>query len=246
MIPKQIHQVFIGFDIPHKNLDEFPVFVSQQKKTMKHCQEYGIDYKLWSEKDCNELLKTKYPHYEEFYNSMRYGVQKADFIRYLILYEYGGLYIDLDVCPIENIRDVFSQDVYFVKWDNCKKNLPYNAILGSSPKHKIFKDIIDHCIESYKEKESMEIYHTRVGRFVFQTTGHLMVERVLKKYPFVGRWNVLRIHTKEGTIVEGHYPLFEDYSVSSWYVDHHRTGSQAGIKKKPTSQYFFFPSTNAL
>jgi mannosyltransferase OCH1-like enzyme len=231
MIPRQIHQVFLTFSENPKTLEDYPVFVSQKEKTMKHCKEYGIDYKFWSEKDCNELVKTKYPHYDDFYHSMRYGVQRVDFIRYLILYEYGGLYIDLDICPINNLRDVFTKETYFVKWDNCKKNLPYNAVLGSAPKHRIFKDILAHCLESYKEKVTMECYETWVGRFVFQTTGHLMVERVLKKYPFVGRWNVMRIHTKEGTIVEGHYPLFEDYCISSWYNEHHHTGPRAGRKK---------------
>jgi mannosyltransferase OCH1-like enzyme len=216
MIPRNIHQVFGVFD-DGKKLEDFPIFVSQQKKTMKHCKEFGLPYKLWLKKDCDKLLNDVYPQYKEFYHSMRYGVQKADFIRYLILYEYGGLYIDLDIAPLRNLNVAFTSDVFFVKWEEDTRNLPYNAVLGSIPKHRIFKEILEHCIESYREKEDMEIYNQWTGRFVFQTTGHFMLQRVLAKHPFVGRWSVLRIHKKDGTIEEGDFVLFEDFNISSWY-----------------------------
>lgn len=34
--------------------------------------------------------------YRDVYNSYPYAVQRWDMIRYLILYEYGGIYADLD------------------------------------------------------------------------------------------------------------------------------------------------------
>lgn len=46
----------------------------------------------------NELLK-KYPQLHHLSKQFTRKVQKADLVRYLIIYEYGGFYFDLDCRP---------------------------------------------------------------------------------------------------------------------------------------------------
>tara|TARA_R100001244_G_scaffold126337_1_gene96657 strand:+ start:2017 stop:2721 length:705 start_codon:yes stop_codon:yes gene_type:complete len=217
MIPQVIHQVF-GVFIEGKPMTDYPIFCSQQKLTEEHCETFGINYQFWDDSRISKFMETNFPEYIEFYVNLREDIQRADFIRYLILYHHGGLYLDLDICPIKNLNMVWGNDLFFVKWATDTTGVPYNAVMGSCPHNKLFKEIIDHCIESYHEKVKMKIYETWTGRFVFQTTGHWMLKRVLDKQSWgVRLWNVMRIHNKEGEIIEGSYPLFEDYNISSWF-----------------------------
>ena len=116
------------------------------------------------------------------------------------------------------------EDHFFVTWADDKKNLPYNAVLGSHKKTELYKDILEHCQESYYLKAKNDIYKKWKGRFVFQTTGHYMLQRVLqgssaKKSKKKNILNIMKIHTKSGKIVQGPKPLFEDSNASIWYSD---------------------------
>ena len=59
MIPKIIHQVF--HNIQKKELNEISLFVNSQK-TLQEVND-DFEYKLWTEKDCIELITNYYPSY---------------------------------------------------------------------------------------------------------------------------------------------------------------------------------------
>ena len=215
MIPRKIHQVFIQFK-QGKPLKDIPIFKQQVDITRIYCNQNDIDYQLWGEEDCKKLL-SKYPQYIDLYTNFREEIQRIDFIRYLILYDEGGLYIDCDICPINDIDELFEKDQFFVRWHDDKRQLPYIAVLGSVKNSSLYAEIIQHLIESYEAKSKQDIYNTWIGRFVFQTTGHYMLQRVLKKYPQTERLDILKIHNKKGEVIQGTNPLFEDYNVSYWF-----------------------------
>jgi hypothetical protein len=51
---------------------------------------------LWTDKDILAFIRIKYPQYEFFYLSLA-NIKRADFSRYLIMYSFGGVYLDLDM-----------------------------------------------------------------------------------------------------------------------------------------------------
>ena len=132
MIPRIIHQIFIQFK-NGRSLEQIPIFVQQISKTTQYCQTNDIIYKLWNEEDCNELIN-KYPQFKELYENFREPIQQVDFIRYLILYHEGGIYVDCDIAPIGDMNDLFEMNEFFVRWHDDKKQLPYNAVLGTVSK----------------------------------------------------------------------------------------------------------------
>ena len=215
MIPRIIHQVYGTFE-DNVDLNDIPLYATQVSKTRQFCETHNIDYKMWGSQECRELLN-KYPQYIDTYNNFREKVMRADFIRYLILFDQGGLYVDCDICPINDIDELLHKNEFFVRWNNDKKELPYNAVLGSVKNSTLYAEIIQHLIQSYQEKSQMEIYNKWKGRFVFQTTGHYMLQRVLKKYPETERLDILKIYNKKGEVIQGTNPLFEDYNVSYWF-----------------------------
>jgi len=215
-----IHQVYGVFD-DGKQLEDIPIFKSQVLKTIEFCEKYHIEYKMWNNNDCNNLIN-KYPQYRQLYDNFRYPIMKADFIRYLILYDEGGIYIDCDICPIGAVFQLFEMKQFFVRWNDDKRQLPYNAVLGSVAKNILYEDIFKEIIKANHEKSKMDIYDKWVGRYVFQTTGHYMLQRVLKKklYKDVKKLDILKVHKKGGIdIISDVCPIFEDYNASLWYND---------------------------
>lgn len=216
-IKKLVHQIYGIFDdgIPLKDI---PVFYENVKKTKEFCKEMGYQYKMWNLKQCVDLVKKYYPQYLDLWNDFTLPIQRADFIRYLILHKYGGIYIDCDIHPLRSLDDLFKKDTFFVTWHDDKKKLPYNAVMGSKPKQKIFLEICEESKDSFYEKSKQKIYQTWKGRFVFQTTGHRMLERVLQKHNMKDKvLDILRVKTKDGKIVSGKTPYFEDDNASVWF-----------------------------
>jgi len=46
-------------------------------------------------------LNSYHPEIVHHYKKYEYLIQRADMIRYFILYDYGGIYCDLDMYPLK-------------------------------------------------------------------------------------------------------------------------------------------------
>jgi hypothetical protein len=51
---------------------------------------------VWNNTGCSALVAARFPQYEDIYHNSA-PIQKADLIRYMIVFTYGGFYGDLDV-----------------------------------------------------------------------------------------------------------------------------------------------------
>lgn len=214
MINKLVHQIYWGFNdngVLLKDIKEYKHAVDQNEL---YCLTNNIEYKMWNKKDIELLLVDKYPEYIDLYNEFRYDIQRADFIRYIILYEYGGIYIDCDVIFLKNCMpyNIFDREYFFVK--NTK--VIYNAIMGSKKHNNIFKLILNEIEMSiYKQEE--EIYNTWKGRLVFQTTGQSMLKRVLKNDKNI-LTNIIETYNLKKKIDDKNIDAyFLDYNASIWY-----------------------------
>lgn len=82
-IPLIIHQIWLGSPLPEK-----------YKKWQEAWQSMpDFEYKLWTDKDVEKLNLISKNIYEK---SKNYG-QKADILTAEILYQFGGIYIDIDL-----------------------------------------------------------------------------------------------------------------------------------------------------
>lgn len=75
--------------------DGLPPFFEQ---TIAEWKKQGWAVSLWGRKAVDELL-SKYPELQNLCSTFNRKVQKADLARYLIIYEHGGFYFDLDCRP---------------------------------------------------------------------------------------------------------------------------------------------------
>jgi hypothetical protein len=94
MIPNIIHQTWKTQDIPY----QFVSFIESWKNLHP-----DYKYMFWTDEDNYEFVKHEYPDMLGLYESIPTPVMKCDFIRYLIIYHYGGYYVDLDVMCHKNL-----------------------------------------------------------------------------------------------------------------------------------------------
>jgi mannosyltransferase OCH1-like enzyme len=137
MIPKLIHQTWKTDSIPKK----WHPFVNKVKILNP-----GWSYKLWTDQENDEFVKREFPEFYQLFAGFPRKIMRADTIRYLIMYKYGGVYMDLDyevlkpfnfenkniVLPLEEcVKDENS-----IKWIG-------NCFLASVPEHKFWQDVIN-------------------------------------------------------------------------------------------------------
>lgn len=220
-----IHQVFWPFT--SKDWKDIPKFRDNMLETQDFCKVHNYEYKLWDLKDCEKLIKENYSEYLDLWHNFRYPIQRCDFVRYCILHKYGGLYIDCDIRPMKALGEVFLQPIYFVYWNDDKKKLPYIAVLASQAGETLFLDVMKECRRSYNEKSKIEKYKEWKGRFIYQTTGHYMLERALKAHKIDKDeffHDVLYVHNPDKKYRNGNNfigdmntALFYDANASVWY-----------------------------
>jgi glycosyltransferase involved in cell wall biosynthesis len=191
-IPKIIHQLWIGNKPPPTNL------MNTWKN--KH-PEY--EYIYWNEEEiikrnfqfkCHEKIK--------LINEIN---GKADIMRWEILYQYGGIFIDADSICIEPLDDFFLENTGFASFENeeCRNGLIATGTMGFIPSHSICKNIIDWI----NSEESIEVINSYRAWF---SVGPALFTRFLNSGEY-----------KDITI----YPSY-------YFLPHHFTGSKyVGHKK---------------
>ena len=132
------------------------VIMSKNKK----CIPDTFIYKRFSIKDIIVYLTEKWPHVMDKFNSYMFVQHKIDLWRYCILYDTGGIYMDVDCILMENISCLLDSDCFFVS-NNRGNNDIFNGFLGTYPKNPIYLEIINfmlttnrtdyffNCIELY-------------------------------------------------------------------------------------------------
>jgi mannosyltransferase OCH1-like enzyme len=167
--PKVIHQIWFDFENGIKMDDDHKQIMEMNTK---HIIDNGYEYRLWNISSANDFIEKNYPFYVSFMRKRwTYDIIKCDFFRYLIMYHFGGLYIDLDFVLIKPLNEMFEQytkyDVtLFEEWYNSanfenKSSIEgslHNGCLLSKPRNEFWLKMINKLITnapSIKTKESV-------------------------------------------------------------------------------------------
>ena len=142
-IPKIIHQIWIGPNPEPK------IWTNTFK--IDYLQAHpDYTYKLWNDESSYRLLD-KYPNIQKMYEIEETWNGKSDILRYVILYEHGGIYIDADsVWVNQKSFDNLLQACDCGLFAAIEPNTTHitGGVIGSSIGHPIFKKLINH-LESY-------------------------------------------------------------------------------------------------
>lgn len=94
-----IHQIWL------QGKDELPPNYVKYSKKYKDINN-NYTYKLWSENDIRELVKTKYPEILSIYDGYEFWVMKVDLGKYCMLDSYPGFLVDMDTEPLLPFKDL--------------------------------------------------------------------------------------------------------------------------------------------
>ena len=225
-----IHQIF--FEMGNGTLEDIPRF--------KFCYHYNkticnttsnIDYKLWFREEIEIFILNYSLQFPEkagewytFYKNLRYDIQRIDFARLIIIYVFGGIYLDLDVeinnaSPklMTNFIGLFEKPLLISRWDNS--HLPYNAVIGCHRENEFILRLIRYIILQYDSKKRLDIYKKWRGRFVFQTTGHHAIHRCFKSIKEIEYVPCLYVESKGKLIGDSETAIFHDTNESFWFKD---------------------------
>lgn len=119
---------------------------------------------LWRRAELESFLESDYPQYFELYTSFTRGVQKADLLRYLLVFHYGGVYCDLDLyCSLPLAGSV----------DGCEALFHTEAVLTT-------EQSVNHG-RKYLIRQGVPEKEQRIANYFFAATpGHPVLERVLE------------------------------------------------------------------
>ena len=180
-ILKTIHQIWFG---------------DKNKMPWQHMSKWKIvnptwEYVLWTE----ETVKTRLPNLENqkhfdsliflheelkktgyFIPETRYLAGQADIVRYEILYNFGGFFIDADTIPLVPLIDSFCLNDSFSVYENeiVQPGLIANGYIGACKNNLLMRYLIDEL----KNKETVLNSEPCI------TTGPFFMTDVINKYKY--------------------------------------------------------------
>ena len=176
MIPKIIHQTWKTSEIPER-----------WKLAVNSCKKKYNDYQyiLWTDEMMEKFVKTEYPDFFNVYDSYKENIQRCDAFRYLVLYKYGGVYIDMDIICKKNFDNLLSYDLVLAKSSNMN-NFFTNSFFMSTPNNPFMKFCIDN-LPDYKDSFKYFGNHFHI----MNSTGPIFLTKMINKY---GLENIKNIH----------------------------------------------------
>jgi len=104
----------------------------------------GFDYQMWDDERIDAFVRERFPGHYPVFAACPLQIIKIDFARYMILYEYGGIYADMDMYCYRNFYDELDRDVHLVEVFNEKNDeLVQNSLMTGVAGHPFFRACIE-------------------------------------------------------------------------------------------------------
>jgi mannosyltransferase OCH1-like enzyme len=205
-VPKHIYQTWHTKSMPPK---------------MKKCVEKlkrdnpEFTHHLFSDEECREFIETKFDkEVLDAYDGLIPGAFKADLWRYCVLYENGGVYLDIKYQCNDGFRlkDIANDNLFVREYNGEGTGLAerpvYTGIMISKPKNEVFMRCIRRICRNVKNK-----YY---GKDNTEPTGPILMgsffteeEKAKMKYAYHETNDIGYIrHIKDGKDVLSWYPEY--------------------------------------
>ena len=131
---------------------------------------------LMTDEDNLNFVKKYFPDFLPYFVNFPYNIQRADAIRAMILYVFGGIYMDLDIEILKPLDELFTSDddLFFVKSGNVGSYVT-NSFMASKPRNPFW---LTYLNEMKLQPPSWALTKHFV---VMTTTGPMAMTRALEK-----------------------------------------------------------------
>jgi hypothetical protein len=138
MIPRIIHQTARTADIPPR---------WQALRDRARELHPGWEYRLWTDEDNAALVAGTSANLLAAYRGLPRNIMRADFIRYLILEQFGGLYFDLDYEFFKPFDLLDRHIVLPCESDDGREIYIGNCVLASEPGHPLWRVALEELVK---------------------------------------------------------------------------------------------------
>ncbi|MDR1544542.1 MAG: glycosyl transferase [Prevotellaceae bacterium] len=202
MIPKIIHYCW---------LSDNPVPEKYQKFVDGWCRQLpDYEFVKWDKTmfDINSIAWTK-----EAYNAQRYAYA-ADYVRLFAVYNFGGIYLDMDIEVVKNFDNLLDKNTMFA-YENKQTKFIEAGCFGAE-KGNFF---IKKCMEYYEKKEHfMPIVAPEVMEFVLKEN-KIALDLYSNDYFTAKNQQTGKIETTENTYTIHHFNSDYVPKKSKWARD---------------------------
>lgn len=176
-----IHLIAAG---KYKNRENWPSIWEQCYQSI---EKLGYPIKIWDNQEIdNELISDDQEFYNEYLNKLD-PIYKYDYVRYIILERYGGIYLDMDVEIKINFIPLLNPDkIYIAEGEfNCIVN---NHIMISPNTTTFATHVFWHNIRQYLKYRLISQFNKckTSEYYTIETVGPIGLSYVLtkEKYPY--------------------------------------------------------------
>jgi len=175
--PKIIHQCYGFWD------SKIPVHIQHRIEKWKILHP-NYTYIMWDKKKSRELIKKYFNWFLSVYDNYSYPIQKADAIRYFILYKYGGIYCDVDLEPFKKLSHLLNKykNKNCILYRSANSDMITNDFMISKPKNpfwkKIWHQLISNCNFSSVSKHLT----------IMNSTGPLLLDFTYENYSLKNKY----------------------------------------------------------
>lgn len=124
-IPRILHQIWLGPARPPRKLLE--------SVRAKHPH---WDYRLWTDANLPPMRNR-----DAFDRSIPWH-QKADILRYELLWQFGGVYVDADSYALRPLDDLLAGEKMFAGYERGVAGMIANGVIGCAPEHPVMDRVI--------------------------------------------------------------------------------------------------------
>lgn len=130
----------------------------------------GYTHNLYDDKDMDNFVNKYFSgEIAECYNKLNITVAKSDFWRYLVLYKYGGIYLDMDSSIERPLDELIKEEDQAIITAEGNPNLYVQWGLVFSKGHPILKKTIELICSNIKNNRYPNNIHRTTGPMVYTT-----------------------------------------------------------------------------
>ena len=143
----------------------------------------NFTHMFWTNRAILNFILCKYPDFYALFMRYQSAIERSDVFRYFVLYEYGGVYADVDMEPVRDMTSLITShhcllpvepDAHALlarrAFANAFRMLLSNAIMACRPRHPFFRFVIE------------TLYRRTSVRQTLWRTGPAMLSRAMEEY----------------------------------------------------------------
>ena len=216
-ISKIIHQT-----APKDTTKWHPIWKMCQDSWKKNYVSDEYTYKFWDDNDIEEIIKIDFPmYYKLFLDFGKDVILKVDFVRYAILYKYGGIYADMDFFCYKNFYNLLENKICIVG-SGAYNEIVQNSLMASPPNDPLWLTVLENCKNYFYEFKSLNPDTQITGQIVIDITGPRLLSRAL---------DLSKIHILPTKLFNPSPCMFNSSDIYSKHYGTGKWGPSSGIRE---------------